>query len=89
MVVEALMLFALIQRGNKKFEDAIKTYNEITSIDPNHASALFERAEVYMIQDKALWAEKYYNRALTINPDLALESLSVTNTFFAYLFRNS
>ncbi len=73
--IEALMLLAKIQRGRKKYNDAIETYKEIIYIDAGYAPALYERAETYMRQDKIQWAERFYDRALRANPKYALAEL--------------
>ena len=73
--IEALMLLAKIQRGRKKYNEAIETYKEVIYIDAGFAPALYERAETYMEQDKIQWAERFYDRALRADPKHALSEL--------------
>jgi tetratricopeptide (TPR) repeat protein len=75
--IEALMTLAMIQRGKKKYDEAIETYKEISYIDPNSAEALYERAEVYMLQGKAQWALKFYERALRADTNYGLAELGM------------
>jgi len=75
--IEALMTLALVQRSKKKYDEAIETYKEIMYIDGNYAPAIFERAEVYMLQDKPQWAQKFYERALRADPNHALSELGL------------
>ncbi|MBN1983295.1 MAG: tetratricopeptide repeat protein [Chitinivibrionales bacterium] len=75
--VATLMLLASIQSASKKYEEAIKTYAEVTSIDPENIESFYERAELYRTMQKILWAEKFYNRALTLDSTHALSYLGL------------
>jgi tetratricopeptide (TPR) repeat protein len=82
--VEALMTFASIRREQKKQNEAIQLYTEISSIDPKYAPALYERAEVYRMQEKIKWAEQFYKRALEANPKMALAELGLARLALVY-----
>jgi tetratricopeptide (TPR) repeat protein len=69
--LDVLMMFGKIKVAQKKYDDAVETYKEILYIDQNHAPALCERANVYMIQGKTQWAQTFYDRALKANPKYA------------------
>lgn len=75
--LDVLMLKALIQRSKKKYDDAIEVYKEISNIDPNYIPAIYERAEVYMLQAKVKWAETFYERALRADPKFVLAELGL------------
>ncbi len=69
--IEALMMLATIYRKNKKYADAIGVYKEVNLIDSKYTSAISGQAQIHLIQDKILWAEKYFRNALKIDPDFA------------------
>ncbi len=75
--IDALMTLAAIQRARKKYDEAIETYKEAIYIDGDYAPAIYERAEVYLIQDKVQWAQKFYERALRADPQFALAELGL------------
>jgi len=75
--IDALMLFGKIQSIQGKWDDALETYKEISYINPNYAPAMFERAEVYMLQTKVQWAKTFYDRALKADPKMALAELGL------------
>ena len=66
--IDALMLRASIECSRKKYADALETYKEISYIDTDYAPALCQRAEVYMLQSKPQWAQRFYERALRADP---------------------
>ncbi len=75
--IEALMLLGMSQRSRKKYDEAIETYKEIIYINGGYAPAIFERAEVYMLQNKPQWAQKFYERALRADPKHARSELGL------------
>jgi tetratricopeptide (TPR) repeat protein len=75
--IEALMILGDVQRSEKKLDASIETYKEISYINPNYAPALFERAEVHLLQNKHQWAKTFYERALRIDPKFALAELGL------------
>lgn len=75
--IEALMVLARAQRGQKKFDPAVETYKEISYINPNFAPALYERADVHMQQNKPQWAKTFFERAIRADPNYALPYLGM------------
>ena len=75
--IEALMILGDVQKSQKKLDAAIETYKEISYINPNYAPALFERAEVHLMQNKPQWAKTFYDRALRADPKYALAELGL------------
>lgn len=75
--IEALMVLGSAQRSEKKYDDAIETYKEISSINLNYAPANFQRAEIYLLLDKVQWAKTFYERALEADPKLAMAELGL------------
>jgi tetratricopeptide (TPR) repeat protein len=75
--IEALMILGDVQKSQKKLDAAIETYKEISYINPNYAPALFERAEVHLMQNKHQWAKTFYERALRTDPKFALAELGL------------
>jgi tetratricopeptide (TPR) repeat protein len=75
--IEALMLLGKIQVQRKKYDDAIETYKEVIYIDGSYAPAICARADVYMMQSKPQWAQKFYERALRANPKHARAELGL------------
>jgi tetratricopeptide (TPR) repeat protein len=71
-------------RGQKKFDEAIELYKEISSIDPASAAPLYERAEVYLAQSKMKWAEQFYQRALQTDPKMAAAEVGLAKLARAY-----
>ncbi len=79
--IEALMILGDVQKSQKKLDAAIETYKEISYINPNYAPALFERAEVHLLQNKPQWAKTFYDRALRADPKYALAELGLAKFF--------
>lgn len=75
--IEALMVLGDAQRLENKYDAAIETYKEISYIKPDYAPANFQRAEVYMLQDKIQWAKTFYERSLEAEPKLAMAELGL------------
>ena len=75
--IEALMILARAQRGQKKLDPAVETYKEISYINPNYAPALCERADVHMQQNKPQWAKTFFERALRADANYALAYLGL------------
>lgn len=75
--IEALMVLGDAERLEKKYDAAIETYKEISYINMNYAPANYQRAEVYMLQDKIQWAKTFYERALENDPKLAMAELGL------------
>lgn len=75
--VPVLMLMGSIQKANKKYDDALATYKEVTGLEPKNAVAIYESAEIYMTLQKIQWADKFYNRALNADPNYALAYLGL------------
>ncbi len=75
--IDALMTLAAIQRTRKKYDDAIETYKEIIYINGDYIPAIYERAEVYMMQNELHWAERFYERVLKTDPKFALAELGL------------
>jgi tetratricopeptide (TPR) repeat protein len=61
-----------IQGIQGKWDDALETYKEISYINANFAPALYERAEIHLMQSKLQWAKTFYERALKADPKYAL-----------------
>jgi tetratricopeptide (TPR) repeat protein len=75
--IEALMILARAQRGQKKLDPAVETYKEISYINPNYAPALCERADVHLLQNKPQWAKTFFERALRADPNYGLAYLGL------------
>ncbi len=75
--VKVMMLLADVYRAQKKYNEAVEVYKEVSDLDRNFAPALFERAEVFMLMDKPMWAELFYKRALQREPKYALAELGL------------
>jgi tetratricopeptide (TPR) repeat protein len=70
--IEVHMLIGKIRVAQRKYNDAIETYKEILYMDQNYAPALYERANVYLLQGKLQWAETFFDRALKVDPNNAM-----------------
>ena len=75
--IEALMILGDVQRSQKKLDASVETYKEISYINPNYAPALYERAEVHLLQSKYQWAKTFYERALRADPQYAMAELGL------------
>jgi len=75
--VEALMLRGRIQTAMRNFEDAMETYKNVGYINPNHAPALYERANIFLIQQRFAEAKSFYERALRIDNKYALAEMGL------------
>jgi tetratricopeptide (TPR) repeat protein len=75
--IESLMLLALIQRAQNKYDEAIETYKAVSFAREKFAPAYFERGETYMLQAKYPRAVTCYERALELNPNHALAELGL------------
>jgi tetratricopeptide (TPR) repeat protein len=79
--VDALMLRAHIMRAAGNLEQAVEVYEEIVSIQPGYAPALYEAAETFMQLRRPPRAETFYRRALRANPNFALAELGLALLF--------
>jgi len=75
--IEAQMLKGAVLRDDKKYEDAIEVYKEVSFIKPDYPNSYFERAETHLLQNKIQWAETYYKRALESDKKFALAELGL------------
>jgi tetratricopeptide (TPR) repeat protein len=75
--IEALMILATIYREKKKYADAIDIYKEVNLIDSKYTPAINGQAQIHLIQNKILWAEKYFKNALKMDPDFASAELGL------------
>ncbi len=75
--IEALMILARAQRGQKKLDAAVETYKEISYINPNYAPSLSERADIHLQQNKPQWAKTFFERALRADPNYAFAYLGL------------
>ncbi|MDR0306106.1 MAG: tetratricopeptide repeat protein [Chitinispirillales bacterium] len=75
--IEALMLKGRIQTAMRNYEDAMETYKNVGYINPNFAPALYERANVFLLQQKFSEAKSFYERALRIDSKYALAELGL------------
>jgi tetratricopeptide (TPR) repeat protein len=82
--LDALMMLGKVLRAQKKFDEAMEIYKEVTTIDLKYAPATFERAEVYLEQGKVKWAEQFYKRALEQDPTMALAMLGLAKVALVY-----
>lgn len=81
--IKLLFFLAQTQSAQSKFFEAVDTYQKISELEPNNATAYFERAQLYVKMGKTVWAETFFKRALQRNPNLeaaktALEQLQKT-----------
>jgi tetratricopeptide (TPR) repeat protein len=72
MNVEGLMLRGTIQKAQKKYDEAIETYKEISYINEDYAPALYERGDTYLLQQKFDRAGQYFDKALKSDPKYGL-----------------
>ncbi|MGA2506178.1 MAG: tetratricopeptide repeat protein [Chitinispirillaceae bacterium] len=75
--LDAIMTLGRIQVAQKKYNEAIETYKEALYINQYYAPAMVERANVYLIQAKFQWAKTFYERALKVDPKLAMAHLGL------------
>lgn len=75
--IDAQMLKAAVLRDDKKYEDAIEVYKEVSFIKPDYPNSYFERAETHLLQSKIQWAETYYKRTLESDKKFALAELGL------------
>ena len=75
--LEAIMTLGRIQVAQKRFNEAIETYKEALYINQYYAPAMVERANVYLLQAKFPWAKTFYERAIKVDPKLALAHLGL------------
>ncbi len=66
--LDALMLSADIRRADKQLDSAVQVYKEIGFINPDYAPALCGRADCHLEQNKPLWANDFYQKALRADP---------------------
>jgi len=75
--IEALMLSGRVKAAMKNYEDAMETYKKVGYIDPNYAPALYERANIFLLQQNYDWAKTFFDRTLKIDPRYALAELGL------------
>lgn len=75
--IEAVMQAGRIKTAMKNYQDAMETYKKVGYINPDYAPALYERANIYLIQQRYDWAETFYKRALKVDSKYALAHLGL------------
>jgi tetratricopeptide (TPR) repeat protein len=75
--IEALMILARALRAQKKLDPSVEIYKEISYINPNYAPALYERADVHILQNKPQWAKTFYDRAIRSDPNCGMAYLGL------------
>ena len=60
---------AIAAGRSKKYEDALKAYDEALAIDPGHHQSLFNKAVVLQMLGRVQEALVYYDKALEVNPN--------------------
>jgi tetratricopeptide (TPR) repeat protein len=85
--VDMLMLIARVKRDQGKGEEAVEIYKEINTYDTKYAPSLYERAEIHFDENKVKWAEMFYQRALTADPNYALAEVGLGK--IQLLFKNN
>jgi tetratricopeptide (TPR) repeat protein len=75
--IDALLLYGRIQSIQGKWDDALETYKEISYINPNYAPAMYERAELHLMQSKLQWAKTFYERTLKADPKYVLAEIGL------------
>jgi tetratricopeptide (TPR) repeat protein len=75
--IEGLMLLGKAQSAQKKYDEALNTFKEVSTIDQNYAPAYYETAELCLITQKVLMADLFYKRALQRDPKFALAELGL------------
>jgi tetratricopeptide (TPR) repeat protein len=68
MNIEGLMLRGAIQKAQKKYDEAIETYKEISYINENYVPALVERGDTYLLQQNPGRADQYFDKAMKADP---------------------
>ncbi|MCL2182161.1 MAG: tetratricopeptide repeat protein [Chitinispirillia bacterium] len=81
MNTDAMILRGFIHRANGKFQEALEVYEEILSILPGYAPALFETAETYIQMKQMPRAEMNYKRALRADPSYAMAELGLAKLY--------
>jgi tetratricopeptide (TPR) repeat protein len=77
MNLEGLMLSGKALGYLKKYEEAIEAFKMVSYVKEDYAPAFYERAEMYRRQKNFERAEYFFNKALAINPKLALAHLGI------------
>ncbi|MBN1129151.1 MAG: tetratricopeptide repeat protein [Chitinispirillaceae bacterium] len=77
MNIEGLMLRGTMQKAQKKYDEAIETYKEISYINDDYAPALYERGDTYYLQQKYDRADQYFDKALKADPKLGMAALGL------------
>jgi tetratricopeptide (TPR) repeat protein len=75
--LDAIMILGKIQVAQKKYDEANETYKEALYLNQNYSPAMVERANIYMLQSNLPWAKQFYEKALKIDPKLALAHLGL------------
>jgi serine/threonine-protein kinase len=67
---ELMAFTGYVQRRQGKFEKAVVTLKEASELDPRSARLTFNIGETFMLLRKYSEAERYYERAISLAPDL-------------------
>jgi serine/threonine protein kinase/Flp pilus assembly protein TadD len=67
---ELLTLIGYVQRRQGKFEKAVETLKEASELAPRYARLAYHLGETFMLLRKYSEAERYYERAISLAPDL-------------------
>jgi tetratricopeptide (TPR) repeat protein len=78
---DAMMLRGFILRSRNNFQEALDMYEEVLTILPGYAPALYETAETFMQMRQPPRAEMNYRRALRSDPNFALAELGLARLF--------
>jgi len=67
---EIMTFIGYVQRRQGKFEQAVVTFKEAAELDPRYARLAYHLGETFVLLGKYPEAEHYYERAISLAPDL-------------------
>ncbi len=75
--IEGLMLSGRIKVASRNLEDAMEIFKQVGYKDPNYAPAIYERGNIFLMQQNYDGAKAFFERALKLDSKFALAELGL------------
>ena len=84
-IIEAHFSVAVYLNILRQTDKAIKQYEYLLTISPEHSLALDNLAKIYIDAQEYEKAEEYYKKRIEFNPSFGQNYMDLTNVYYAFL----